>query len=208
MLVDRLEELLVQAAEDDEEQEDALALGAKWAASAAPAPEAEEPPKGQPETGNREGQERAEREAAPAEYSTAPVSMEQELPRAAGTQDGGEYPMEDGGPLVLGKESETLRALRAGGGQAVELESGKRAAAETDREAVSAAGAAAERGLEALYRRTAQASRPAPQVLPVEQAGRTMRAEEPGRAAALTVDELDWAVRRDSRRYDGGMTIF
>ncbi len=66
-----------------------------------------------------------------------------------------------------------------------------------------------ERGLEGLYRRAAQAVRPAAaQVLPVEQAGRTFRGEEPGRTAALTVEELDRAVRRDSRRYDGGMTIF
>lgn len=63
-------------------------------------------------------------------------------------------------------------------------------------------------GLEGLYRQTVRAVRPAPQALPVEQAGRTVRAEEPGRTAALTVDELDRAVRRDSRRYDGGMTIF
>ncbi len=63
-------------------------------------------------------------------------------------------------------------------------------------------------GLEGLYRQTVRAVRPAPQALPVEQAGRTVRAEEPGRTAALTVDELDRAVRRDSRRYDGGMNIF
>ena len=63
-------------------------------------------------------------------------------------------------------------------------------------------------GLEGLYRQTVRAVHPAPQALPVEQAGRTVRAEEPGRTAALTVDELDRAVRRDSRRYDGGMTIF
>ncbi|MDE7003943.1 MAG: hypothetical protein K2P08_05870, partial [Oscillospiraceae bacterium] len=66
-----------------------------------------------------------------------------------------------------------------------------------------------ERGLEGLYRRAAQAVRPAAaKALPVEQAGRTFRGEEPGRTAALTVEELDRAVRRDSRRYDGGMTIF
>ena len=62
--------------------------------------------------------------------------------------------------------------------------------------------------LEGLYRRTAQAVRPPAQNLPVEQAGRTRLDEKPERAAALTVDELDWAVRRDSRRYDGGMTIY
>ena len=63
-------------------------------------------------------------------------------------------------------------------------------------------------GLETLYRQTVRAGLPPVQALPVEQAGRTFRAEEPGRTAALTVDELDRAVRRDSRRYDGGMTLF
>ena len=58
------------------------------------------------------------------------------------------------------------------------------------------------------YRQTVQASRQVVQNLPVEQAGRAPLAQEPGRTAALTVDELDRAVRRDSRRYDGGMTIF
>ena len=69
---------------------------------------------------------------------------------------------------------------------------------------------AAERGLEGLYRETVRAARPAAQPLPqpVEQAGKVHRAVEPGRTAELTVDELDRAVRRDSRRYDGGMTLF
>lgn len=65
-----------------------------------------------------------------------------------------------------------------------------------------------ESGLEELYRQTAQAFHPVSQTVLVEQAGRTVRAEEPGRTAALTVDELDRAVRRDSRRYDGGMMIY
>lgn len=65
-------------------------------------------------------------------------------------------------------------------------------------------------GLEGLYRQTVQAVRPAAQAPAPggEPSGRTLRAGEPGRTAALTVDELDRAVRRDSRRYDGGMTIF
>ena len=32
--------------------------------------------------------------------------------------------------------------------------------------------------------------------------------EQNGGAAGLTPEEFDRAVRRDSRRYDGGMTIF
>lgn len=69
-------------------------------------------------------------------------------------------------------------------------------------------GTAAERGLAELYRQTAQAARPA---LPPASGGgmaRTDRAGEPGRSAGFTVDELDRAVRRDSRRYDGGLSIF
>lgn len=68
--------------------------------------------------------------------------------------------------------------------------------------------AAVQAGLEGLYRQTVEAARPAAPALPPEQAGRTAQAQEPGSAATLAVDELDRAVRRDSRRYDGGMTIF
>jgi len=35
-----------------------------------------------------------------------------------------------------------------------------------------------------------------------------VREREPAAAAGLTAGELDRAMRRDSRRYDGGMTIF
>ena len=63
-------------------------------------------------------------------------------------------------------------------------------------------------GLKGLYRQTVQGLRPAAPALPPEQAGRAARAQEPGSAASLAVDELDRAVRRDSRRYDGGMSIF
>ena len=63
-------------------------------------------------------------------------------------------------------------------------------------------------GLDGLYRQTVGGLRPAAPALPPEQAGRTARAQEPGSAASLAVDELDRAVRRDSRRYDGGMSIY
>ena len=66
----------------------------------------------------------------------------------------------------------------------------------------------AQTALEGLYRRTVQGLRPAAPALSPEQAGRTARAQEPGSAASLAVDELDRAVRRDSRRYDGGMSIY
>lgn len=62
--------------------------------------------------------------------------------------------------------------------------------------------------LEALYRQAVRAASPLPPVPQAGQAGRSFRGEEPGRTAALTVEELDRAVRRDSRRYDGGMEIY
>ncbi len=64
------------------------------------------------------------------------------------------------------------------------------------------------RGLEELYRQTAQAARPASLAAEAGQAARTARMGEAETARQLTVDELDRAVRRDSRRYDGGMSIF
>ena len=65
-------------------------------------------------------------------------------------------------------------------------------------------------GLEGLYRQTVQAVRPTAQAPApgAEHTARAVRVEEPGHPAALTADELDRAMRRDSRRYDGGMTIF
>ena len=63
-------------------------------------------------------------------------------------------------------------------------------------------------GLEELYRKSVRGLRPAAPALPPEQEGRPARAQEPGSAASLAVDELDRAVRRDSRRYDGGLSIY
>lgn len=112
---------------------------------------------------------------------------------------------------VMGPDG-TVRLRRPETGDLERLETagaaGKRAAAEELDAVVKSSMTEAEAGLEGLYRQTVQAGRPAMQGLPVEQAGRTRPAEEPGRTAALTVEELDRAVRRDSWRYDGGMTLF
>ena len=72
----------------------------------------------------------------------------------------------------------------------------------------AARGGLEQAGLEGLYRQTVRGLRPAAPVLPQEQAGRTDRAREPGSAASLAVNELVRAVRRDSRRYDGGLSIY
>lgn len=59
-----------------------------------------------------------------------------------------------------------------------------------------------------LYRGAAEGARaPAPALDP-ERASRTVLEREAVGAPPLTVEELDRAVRRDSRRYDGGMSIF
>ena len=67
---------------------------------------------------------------------------------------------------------------------------------------------ASQGGLEGLYRQAVQAARPAAQALAVPQRDQTVRPGEPEAPRQLTVDELDRAVRRDSRRYDGGLEIF
>lgn len=80
---------------------------------------------------------------------------------------------------------------------------------EAERRRGAAKGTAeARRGLEELYRQAAQAARPVLQAVGGEQAVRMARTGEGETPRQLTVDELDRAVRRDSRRYDGGMSIF
>lgn len=60
-------------------------------------------------------------------------------------------------------------------------------------------------GVERLYRRMAEAVA----VSPISAAAHgVIREEQTAEAAGLTVRELDRAVRRDSRRYDGGMSIY
>lgn len=151
-----------------------------------------------------------------------PLKRQDEIPEAGGGIEVGaaeartagngaaEFLWDELAQAVMG--SNGIVVLRRPGAGDVEMTELAGAAKETvpaeEMSAVMDALTSAERGLEGLYRQTVQASRPEPQKLPVEQAGRTVRAEEPGRTAALTVDELDRAVRRDSRRYDGGMTIF
>ena len=97
----------------------------------------------------------------------------------------------------------TLTGLdRAAGGGTVDL------APESARRSGPARAGLEQTGLKELYRQTVQGLRPAAPALAPGQAGRTDRAREPGSAASLAVDELDRAVRRDSRRYDGGMSIY
>lgn len=63
-------------------------------------------------------------------------------------------------------------------------------------------------GLAKLYRGAAEGARAPAPALARSGTSRTMLEREAGGAPPLTVEELDRAVRRDSRRYDGGMSIF
>ncbi len=59
-----------------------------------------------------------------------------------------------------------------------------------------------------LYRGAAEGARAPAPALARSETSRTVLERETGGAPGLTVEELDRAVRRDSRRYDGGMSIF
>lgn len=199
-MIDRLEELLGMMGDEDEDgQEDALALGIERAAGSVPAPV--------PESGTGEG--------AGAQADVL-----------GGTEDGPVVsPIEKEGPGIVPRGSVGPLGERRSQGDAVSREVSdapwagigrpagtpgpvKPQTATPAAEAEAAPAGSEEAGLEELYRRTARAVRPAAQGVPEGRTGRTRPAEEPGGTAALTVDELDRAVKRDSRRYDGGMSIF
>ena len=220
-MIDRIEELLARlAAEDEEEREDVLALSVTEESNPA-FPHKNEGEAGEVGAedgrsgGRTAGEIESERpgliagESAAEETETAGESWKDEPvwtvrgvspeidkaqriaaeERAARTQEA-LLPLRDGALIWPGLE----RAAR-GGTMSPALERLGRPGA-------------ALAGLEGLYRQIVQGLRPAAPSLPPEQAGRAARAQEPGSAASLAVDELDRAVRRDSRRYDGGMSIY
>lgn len=189
-MTDRLEELLALMDDGDEEEREDETAPARRLPVLPP-----ERSREARDAGEIPGEEFAPEDAAAGEArgGVESVSAEEQV-----------WPMLDGnGPGV-----EAVRRPERSGDAPPEEGTAPREG-QRDAEMARAVRRGDERGLEGLYRRAAQAVRPAAaQVLPVEQAGRTFRGEEPGRTAALTVEELDRAVRRDSRRYDGGMTIF
>ena len=200
-MVDRLEELLemMETEDEDEEREDALALTDRTVPGLVS-------PEGDDGDANPSGDARTDQ--------GVPLAAENQAPGGEGLS--GDKPAEDADApaedvwrwkLVETPGEAVAEAVRMAGKSRPE-NSGMHRSVEQGGEPAQTAARGAQSGLEELYRRTAQASRPPVQGLPVEQAGRTHQAEEPGRAAALTVDELDRAVRRDSRRYDGGITIY
>ena len=184
-MVDRLEELLALLEEEDEEERE-NGLEIRWAKGAArPAPEEEAEP------------EEPELPRGRSALDLRPARTARGIDSAAG----------DGGAAERRILPEAPDRAAADPPPAEEA-AGRRKAADGAGDSLEAVRREAGSGLEELYRRTVRAVSPAVPALPVEQAGRVHPSEEPGRAAALAVDELDRAVRRDSRRYDGGMCIY
>jgi len=217
-----LEELLALLEEDDEdEREDELTMG--------PGAEAPGPPAREIDTGREpEGADpvSVEDESVPAEVELPrrvpeagdiPLEQQDEIPGAdgavepdaAGDSGTPEFLWDGLTAVVTGRNGTALlRKPGAGDVSPASLAGAKKQPGAAEADAVMESMTSAEGGLEGLYKQAVRATRPAAQAMPAGQAGRTFRAEEPGRAAALTVEELDRAVRRDSRRYDGGMTLF
>lgn len=206
-MIDRLEELLASLEDEaEEEQENRAELGSEEAVSAPPAlkrgAEKKEAPEEQvgeraeierkrqePEEHRQERQrdeqgprlreaEAGADEAGPARESTEGLPWDGTVWSAAGRGQSLETPLPG-----------------AGGGLSPEPPGG-----------TEERPAAAEWSLEGLYRKTRQVGQAAAPVLPAERPA--VRGGPAEQSAGLTVDELDRAVRRDSRRYDGGMSIY
>ena len=210
---------------DEDEYKDALELKTEGTAPAPPPPEMET-------QAGSQGDETAEA-MTPAETEDLPADLKapagtagaaalperlEKLPGGGGPADGAmpetapEEPVPAqfwrGGPeqLVAGPDGTAL--LRRPGAGDVELARTAAPSGGAAEDGPAASPQPAGRGLEKLYHRAAQAARPAPQVLSAPQTGQGVRLGEPETPRQLTVDELDRAVRRDSRRYDGGLEIF
>lgn len=226
-----MEELLelTQDDGDEEEHKDALELRTEDAAPAPPPPPSEMETQAGPQEAEtaRETAPEQEKYLPPALKAAAETAKTAALPEepaeipVRGGQAGGAgletAPTEpvpaklwrDGLEKVVTGPNGTPLLRRPGAGD-VELPEVKGAKAQDGTEAGGEAHTppASQRGLEGLYRQAAQAARPAAQALAAPQQGQAVRLGEPGTPRQLTVDELDRAVRRDSRRYDGGLEIF
>lgn len=225
-----MEELLelVEDQQDGDEQRDVLELRLGTQAPA-PLPPGAEPGDGPQkeetaetpvpaETGNRppdvEIQEWAAEAVTPPEYWG-------EIPSGGGPADSAiteTAPAEpvpakigrDGLEIIVTGPNGTPLLRRPGDGdlELVELPNARAEDGPPAADPVTASLQSAERGLEGLYRQAARAARPAAQAPAAPRQGQAVRLGEPETPRQLTVDELDRAVRRDSRRYDGGLDIF
>ena len=223
-------ENLLEPAQDDEDGEelrDALELRTAAPVPSPPPPEMETQagPQGEERAGEQARQQAGD--LPPAPKTAAEAARSAALPedpaeispggRRAGGPMSETAPVEpvparflgDGlGKIVTGPHGAPL--LRRPGAGDMELTALKAPKAQdgTEEGGKTQSPPASQGGLEGLYRQAVQAARPAAQALAVPQRDQTVRPEEPEVPRQLTVDELDRAVRRDSRRYDGGLEIF
>lgn len=200
-MVDWLEELLAAVGSREREQEDVPALRAGWVVEATPAPVSKA------EVGGRRTSQTEDsgQTGDGAAFFQAGGEKPAASPRGNGGQPEGDWRLLEG--VLLRNILDTPEMPQAEGRRRAERPGMERPRTEEERAEAGLAGTI-ELGLEGLYRRAVQASRAPVRGIPEEQAAWARRVEEPGGAAGLTVDELDRAVKRDSRRYDGGMSIF
>lgn len=223
-----MEELLELT--EDEENGDGQADALELRPVAAPAP-APPPPEMETQAGPR--REETAEAAAPAETEDLPAGLKipagtaetAALPEHPGEAPGGGERLEGGGLERSPADSIPAEARRGGPGHIVagpsgtallrwpgagdvELALADAPSGRTAQDGPAAPPQPAGRGLEALYRQAAQAARPAPQAQTAPRPRQGVRLGEPDTPRQLTVDELDRALRRDSRRYDGGLEIF
>ncbi len=219
-MIDRLAELLgILETEDEDEREqdedvvDAAPLTGPERRETAPVPAETEPPEqpgeAEPAPGTRQKDGTAPEEggpqvpAIPEEDLSEPVP--EELAQAVRETDAVRA-ARSGAPKEDGGMADPLPALTGEDGPVPE------GAAKRFGEAIwpPAAGQGGDpSGLELLYRAAARAAEP---VFEAPAAGQTGDRPLPdpvlSQAARMSVEELDRAMRRDSRRYDGGMTIY
>ena len=218
---------LAQDDEDGEELRDALELRTAAPVPSPPPPEMETQagPQGEERAGEQARQQAGD--LPPAPKTAAEAARSAALPEdpaeisPGGRRAGG--PMSETAPaepvpaIFLGDGLEKIVTgphgaplLRRPGAGDMELTALKAPKAQdgTEEGGKTQRPPASQGGLEGLYRQAVQAARPAAQALAVPQRDQTVRPEEPEVPRQLTVDELDRAVRRDSRRYDGGLEIF
>ena len=225
-----MEELLelVEDQQDGDEQRDALELRPGTQFPAPPPPGAE--PEGGPqkeetaetpvpaETGNRppdvEIQEWAAEAVPPPEYwgeiPSGGGPADSAMPETAPAEPAPAKIGRDGLEIIVTGSNGTPLLRRPGDGdlELAELPNARAEDGPPAADIVTASLQPAERGLEGLYRQAVRAARPAAQAPAAPRQGQAVRLGEPETPRQLNVDELDRAVRRDSRRYDGGLDIF
>ena len=225
-----MEELLelVEDQQDGDEQRDALELRPGTQFPAPPPPGAE--PEGGPqkeetaetpvpaETGNRppdvEIQEWAAEAVPPPEYwgeiPSGGGPADSAMPETAPAEPAPAKIGRDGLEIIVTGSNGTPLLRRPGDGdlELAELPNARAEDGPPAADIVTASLQPAERGLEGLYRQAVRAARPAAQAPAAPRQGQAVRLGEPETPRQLTVDELDRAARRDSRRYDGGLDIF